>query len=33
MHEAGAVDWRKVTEDDLLCHEEELGLTYKTGIY
>lgn len=30
MHEAGTVNWRKVTEDDLLCLEEELGLTYKT---
>lgn len=31
MHETGAGDWRrKVIEDDLLCLEEELGLTYKT---
>lgn len=27
---ADAMDWRKVTEDDLVCHEKELGLTYKT---
>lgn len=26
IHEAGGADWRKITEDDLLCHEE-LGLS------